>query len=408
MATRQHHTGSAMLARLQAANLPHDELLRVVSKFCETNQENRRTVDALLSHHHPVPQWAVTAVLLSPDLIPDLFSSLESKYCAAACVCKAWRQGWVDTLQRRRGLRPGREVAGMLHTFYDCAESPNGDRVVFKMQGNYIKLMDSTRDGDEGWNCLHTFVGLSSQGHTMSDDALCFTVASPQQGVRRYETQPPFALVAEYELQQPHQQAHQEIELTFFCPLFGGAATVSDDHPGGLLYAICYPNEECYDDEVYQDEVYAFDALTLELCFRFGGGVFEAEAYGTAVVGSELYVGDRQGVALQVFSLLGQHLREVRGDWRQPKQILHVNGRLYMIEQYGSRELDGYDDDEDEWPQARHEAGRRILVLTPEGETLQVWKAPPKHTEVDDMEIFQNELLITLDSPRALLSLAGI
>ena len=70
-------TSSAMLARLHAANLPHDELLRVCATHCETFAPLRHAVDALLSHHHPVPQWAVTAVLLSPDLIPDLFASLE-------------------------------------------------------------------------------------------------------------------------------------------------------------------------------------------------------------------------------------------------------------------------------------------------------------------------------------------
>ena len=137
-----------------------------------------------------------------------------------------------------------------------------------------------------------------------------------------------------------------------------------------------------------------------------------------AAVGDELYVGDRQGFCLQVFSLAGQHLREVRGDFRQPHSILHFHGRLYLVEHDGAieKELDDDvdDDDEEEWPQARHEAGKRIVVLSPEGETLQVWK-PPENAdrEVLNTAIWQNEMVVLLEhqsdpAERECLSLAGI
>ena len=97
-----------MLARLRTANVPYDELVRAAAELYESAPPPaRRTFDKLLP---PVPEWAVTSVLLSPDLIPHLFASLEAKDCAAARVCKAWRQGWVDTLHLRRGLRQGRSL----------------------------------------------------------------------------------------------------------------------------------------------------------------------------------------------------------------------------------------------------------------------------------------------------------
>ena len=46
----------------------------------------------------PVPSWAVTEVLLSDDLIPSLFASLNCNDCAASAVCKAWRR-LLDTEQ---------------------------------------------------------------------------------------------------------------------------------------------------------------------------------------------------------------------------------------------------------------------------------------------------------------------
>uniref|UniRef100_A0A7S3B5R6 Uncharacterized protein n=1 Tax=Haptolina ericina TaxID=156174 RepID=A0A7S3B5R6_9EUKA len=99
--------------------------------------------------------------------------------------------------------------------------------------------------------------------------------------------------------------------------------------------------------------------------------------------------------------------------------MLHVNGRLYLSEQFGDEEIGGQEDDEDEWPQARREAGRRIFVLNPKGQTLQVWKAPrrpgprlPRAAGVRGMVIFQDELIVdTLmgnEERPTLLSLAGI
>ena len=65
--------------------------------------------------------------------------------------------------------------------------------------------------------------------------------------------------------------------------------------------------------------------------------------------------------------------------WREPKQLLHVDGRLYL------REYDCDDEEEDEewykdaadWSDEKKAAGNRIFVLTPEGRALQVWMAPP-------------------------------
>ena len=173
-----------------------------------------------------------------------------------------------------------------------------------------------------------------------------------------------------------------------------------------------------------QDAIIALDAHTLELRFRFGGGTFGrtdfASAIGTAVVGDELFVGDQQGCCVQVFSLTGQHLREVRGDFRQPCCIDYFDGRLFLVEHAGDDEVNGEGDlDEtayEEWPQARREAKRCIHVLTPEGQTLQVWRAPGSK-QVDQICLFRGELLVYLRASNtslgvqdedAFVSLAGI
>ena len=139
-----------------------------------------------------------------------------------------------------------------------------------------------------------------------------------------------------------------------YCPCLG---------PNGMLYVIAFSSDILYEDGEY-DEVFAFDAGTLELRLRFGGGKFKTEAYGH---GSrrrgELYVGDRDARSLHVFSLAAEHLRELFGDWWTPNLLLHVDGRLYLTEQDGAQEIGEEEDmdDEDERPQVRWEAGRAHL-----------------------------------------------
>jgi len=123
---------------------------------------------------------------------------------------------------------------------------------------------------------------------------------------------------------------------------------------------------------------------------RFGDDKFRRDAFGIAVVGEELYVSDCTAWSLHVFSLAGEHLRELFGDWREPDHLLHVDGRLYLSEQDDEHDDEVIDDD---WSQARREAGRRILVLTPKGQALQVWKTPGMSV-VRGVGIFRNELIV--------------
>ena len=116
--------------------------------------------------------------------------------------------------------------------------------------------------------------------------------------------------------------------------------------------------------------VVALDPRTLGERFRFGGGYFRTIA-GLCVVDKEVYVCDlvrlhgcstfgspcRFG-RIQVFSLSGDYLREMRVDGMQdPRRLRFINGLLYLLD-------------------ARPERGSRIFVLTPDGVTLQTYDAP--------------------------------
>ena len=61
---------------------------------------------ALLHQHQPLPKECVDAVLLSPDLLPHLFETLELCDWAAAAVCSGWAAAWAGLLQTWGAVQP--------------------------------------------------------------------------------------------------------------------------------------------------------------------------------------------------------------------------------------------------------------------------------------------------------------
>jgi hypothetical protein len=144
--------------------------------------------------------------------------------------------------------------------------------------------------------------------------------------------------------------------------------------PGGLLFSVIYEQGE--DD---RDEIIALDAQTLQLRHRFGRGLLNGAEHLT-VVADELYACDPESHCLQVFSLTGEHRRSITGEWRSPRRLCFAKDRLYLIE----RDLDFEDREEDEDGEPVEPEfplqGRRILVLSLQGDILQVVTHPTEPT----------------------------
>ena len=51
------------------------------------------------------PEWVLSEVLLSPDLVPHILAQLPTKDHAAKGTCRAWRRGWKETLKKRERQR---------------------------------------------------------------------------------------------------------------------------------------------------------------------------------------------------------------------------------------------------------------------------------------------------------------
>ena len=87
---------------------------------CEGSPELKNKADALIAQVAPLPAWCLD-ILMSPDLLPQLFSSLGLSEHAAAGVCTAWLRAYSKQLQRCRYINP--RVARELE---DVPYGPNG------------------------------------------------------------------------------------------------------------------------------------------------------------------------------------------------------------------------------------------------------------------------------------------
>ena len=93
------------MSRSRLAKLSHAQLLEFAVHACESSPELKNKADALIAEVAPLPSWCVD-VLLSPDLLPQLFSSLGLSEHAAAGVCSTWSRAYSRQLRRCRYVNP--------------------------------------------------------------------------------------------------------------------------------------------------------------------------------------------------------------------------------------------------------------------------------------------------------------
>ena len=345
---------SRIAARL--ADLSHAQLVEIAAAGCEASTEVKNRADALLAAHKPLAQWAVEGVLLSSDLVPHLLAPLQLEDGAAAAVCSRWAEGWKATSEGRRRLTRvafdfPRDLLG--ENLMSMAVVPGGDELVVRSDTT-VRILGRDMGTVSSFEMPGSAGSITASEEfiyaTADRDVRCFTHAGTE--VAKWED--PDKLVC--------------------WPVLG---------PGGLLFCNLYEEDEEGNPE--QDEIVAFDSKTLQPRHRFGLSLLN-NAGGMAVVGEELFVCDRGNDRLQVFSLAGEHRRSITGEWKQPSWLCFVKDRLYLIEDHD------YEKDE-EGELINPLGGRRIFVLSLQGDTLQVYTHPDEGQIFDDLCCFDGKLL---------------
>ena len=88
--------------------------------------------------------------------------------------------------------------------------------------------------------------------------------------------------------------------------------------------------------------------------------------------GDELYACDTNNNRLQVFSLSGEHRRSITGEWGLPLSLCFAKDRLYLVERDPEEEYHEGDEDGESVEPVFPLQGHRILVLSLQGDILQV------------------------------------
>ena len=329
---------SRLAARL--ADLSHAQLVEIAAAGCEASAEVKNRADALLAAHKPLAQWAVEGVLLSSDLVPHLLAPLQLEDGAAAAVCSRWAEGWKATSEGRRRLT---RVAldfpqDLLGTrSLDMAVVPGGDEQLVVRSDTTVRILARDMSSCQQLRaCRSTWLHRRQRGVHLRD--------------RRWRHMPASLTTA------PRSRATK---------IRTSASPTLCSRPVGCSSACSTMRS---DDT--QDEIVALDAQTLQPRHRFGLSLLNG-ARGMAVVGEELFVCDTGNDRLQVFSLAGEHRRSITGEWKRPQALCFVKDRLYLIEEA--------DDDEDEEGELINPLqGRRIFVLSLQGDTLQVYTHPSR------------------------------
>ena len=140
------------MSRSRLARLSYAQLLDIAVDACESSPELKNKADALIARVAPLPSWCVD-ILLSPDLLPQLFSSLGLSEHAAAGVCSTWSGAYSRQLRRCRYVDPrARQLADVPQTPTGLCMLPGGVLAIASCEPNYsqsaVKFVAARNDSD--------------------------------------------------------------------------------------------------------------------------------------------------------------------------------------------------------------------------------------------------------------------
>jgi hypothetical protein len=346
---------SRLSARL--GQLPHNMLAELATQLCSESPALQLAAEECMAAHTPLPHEMVERVLLSPDLLPHILGPLKAEDGTAAAVCSLWLTGWKATNEPRRRLKqvPLDFPEELVTSGMQMVGTPDGRLVV--CAGSEVHILD------------RSMRVLQSRAASNLQRGPCFYraetwFAADDDSIFYLPGKFPFSrtvcrstydgtTVAEHRLDGPDE---------FLCGLLA---------PGGLLYCTIY---DLWDVTSSVVEIIVLDAQTMQLRHRFGLGegllCQDMGGQHLCVVADELYVSCRQTYEsnsdrLQVFSLTGEHRRTIMGEWEGASHLCSAKDRLYLeVDQLHSR----------------RERGCRVLVLSLQGDILQVVTHPTEPT----------------------------
>ena len=348
------------------SHLPHSVLVQLAAEGMRAmSDEARRSAEEVIAVHSPVPALAVAQVLTSPDLVGCLLQSLGLKDCRSARVCTAWRHAWSQKDQLALGqLRVVRTCLGSF-SFPEHVTPRREGGVLVPDYGNCCLQQFSTQGQHEAALCEDVVPNPCALA--LMGDGTAWVVNSDEQDLVRVDLTTGQVLI---ELNCPDEFEKWDPDPSDLALAGDALLVLSAGHNGRTCIAV-------------------LSAETGEMRFSFGEFGSDAAQLrapkSLTVHGGLVYVADYCNHRIQVYQLSdGRHVRSIGrtgqapdwdeaiyddlwspmdgderigtapGEFNAPAGVAIGHGRLYVSEK----------------------TGRRIQVLTLEGEPLHVVASP--------------------------------
>ena len=351
----------SVASRLTA--LSYDQLLGLVVSGCEESAALKNRADALVAEAKPLPTWCVTEILLSPDLLPVLMSTLRLQERGITAVCSTWASAYathigkfrfvLPTVQRSIEELPGPQGMCML---------PNGVlAVACSEEGIQFVAAHEDTDPHELAECHSSRLASKTFGWPMgialTDDSLLVCDRPNHHkpsayGLTKFGAKPSranflaevgtFRHVTDFRGVTVHQAIQRAYALTVSSIFIVDLATMT------LISTIL--SEDLVEDE--------------------------SELRCVAVCGDSVIVSHDN--VLSILDLDGKFVRSIGGPFIRPNALAAAHGRIYLTELHTEEEPFDQRDDDYEPPNVDEFYGRRLFVIDVEsGQIVQTVTIQP-------------------------------
>ena len=342
------------MSRLRLANLSYAQLLEIAVDACESSPVLKNKADALIAKVVPLPSWCVD-VLLSPDLLPQLFSSFGPSEHAAAGVCTTWSRAYSRQLRRRRYVNP--------RSVRQLADVPTGPSGLCMLPGGVLAI--ASCDTQEVSRCVVNFVAARNG----SDPQALAACQASSLAAQHFEWPAGLALTNDGLLvcsQDDPSTALYKFAKDGSMDELATVPLLADYDRGFAACAVHQQTQRTYaigDNEAGTQALVVLDAnlqvvATVETT---GAGPEDEDEHpflpirGVAVHGDQVIVltgeNHAEGSGLRLLDLDGQFLRTIAaGQFLNPQAVAVSPGRAFVIDYYYIDEEEDDDDDDDVEP----------------------------------------------------------
>ena len=336
-----------MSLRSRLAKLSHAQLLKFAAETCESSPELKNKADALIAQVAPLPAWCVD-ILMSPDLLPQLFSSLGISEHAAAGVCSTWSDAYRRQLRRCCYINPTR-----VRQLADVPEQPNGLCV---LRGGVLAI--ASGDDRDGFS---TMKFIAARGDT-DPQALAACRASSL-AAQRFNWLVGMALTHDGLLSCNMYERSAALYKFAVDGAMDELATAPPlaEYPEGFSRCAVHQQTQRTFAIGVSTHVIILDShlqvvATAEAAAATEGGISFNDV---AIHGDQVIIlttsNHAQGRGLRLLDLDGRFLRTIAaGQFRWPQAVAASGGMAFVIDDYGEEDEEDEDDNEALWTAVLH------------------------------------------------------